>query len=193
MPPILGSDGRARLYAWAPGDNEEGGDNGLGRWRGRGAVSRRGTCGSPRRCHRSGSLPTSREPRHKPLSGSYLGRCRPMLKRGPHARFASKVSGEGSHACGAWHLRVDGTALPAQPMRYGGDEMPNEALEERERKIPPMAPLAASPPEPGRPAVDFPAVSCGGRRRRLWRQPAPARLDPHRGATAVPGLFPRCT
>jgi predicted acylesterase/phospholipase RssA len=60
------------------------------------------------------------------------------------------------------HLMPEATVPGMGPIRYWGDEMPKEAVEELRRKIPYMARLAESPPEHGRPVVNFLAISSGG-------------------------------
>ena len=60
------------------------------------------------------------------------------------------------------HLMPEASVPGMGPIRYWGDEMPKEAVEELKRKIPSMARLAESPPEHGRPVVNFLAISSGG-------------------------------
>src|SRR3974377_776500 len=60
------------------------------------------------------------------------------------------------------HLMPEASVPGMGPIRYWGDEMPKEAVEELRRKIPYMARLAESPPEHGRPVVNLLAISSGG-------------------------------
>jgi predicted acylesterase/phospholipase RssA len=60
------------------------------------------------------------------------------------------------------HLMPEASVPGMGPVRYWGDEMPKEAVEELRRKIPYMPRLAESPPEHGKPVVNFLAISSGG-------------------------------
>jgi predicted acylesterase/phospholipase RssA len=60
------------------------------------------------------------------------------------------------------HLMPEASVPGMGPIRYWGDEMPKEAVEELKRKMPYMARLAESPRENGRPVVNFLAISSGG-------------------------------
>src|ERR1700674_778837 len=59
-------------------------------------------------------------------------------------------------------LMPEASVLGIGPVRYWGDEMPKEALDDLKRKIPYMARLAESPVENGKPIVNLLAISSGG-------------------------------
>jgi predicted acylesterase/phospholipase RssA len=61
-----------------------------------------------------------------------------------------------------FHLMPEASVPGIGPVRYWGDEMPKEALEDLKRKIPYMARLAESPAENGKPIVNLLAISSGG-------------------------------
>jgi hypothetical protein len=60
------------------------------------------------------------------------------------------------------HLMPEASVPGMGPVRYWGDEMPKEAVEDLKRKIPYMARLAESPAENGKPIVNLLAISSGG-------------------------------
>jgi predicted acylesterase/phospholipase RssA len=60
------------------------------------------------------------------------------------------------------HLMPEASVPGMGPIRYWGDEMPEDALEELKRKIPNMPRLAESPRENGKPVVNLLAISSGG-------------------------------
>jgi predicted acylesterase/phospholipase RssA len=60
------------------------------------------------------------------------------------------------------HLLPEAAIPGMGQVRYWGDEMPRDALEELKRRLPYMPRLAESPAENGRPVVNLLAISSGG-------------------------------
>jgi predicted acylesterase/phospholipase RssA len=60
------------------------------------------------------------------------------------------------------HLLPEASIPGMGQVRYWGDEMPADALEELKRRLPYLPRLAESPPENGKPVVNLLAVSSGG-------------------------------
>src|SRR5262249_55305011 len=60
------------------------------------------------------------------------------------------------------HLLPEASIPGMGQVRYWGDEMPADALEQLKRRLPYLPRLAESPPENGKPVVNLLAVSSGG-------------------------------